>query len=156
SDFWGINAFFRQTERTGNPNAPVQRDNQTGDYLKVPPLELRDHGDWNMEPVHPAFGGGKVLFEKRDGQKGATGPAMLRNIAQFAAGEKYSGKQLVNGQIPSEMGGMTRRQVLGKWVTEHDNFGRAFVNRMWGHLFGRGLNAEPAVDDFSSNNAVVH
>ena len=41
-------------------------------------------------------------------------------------------------------------------MTEHDNFSRAFVNRMWGHLFGRGLNKEPTVDDFSSNNEVVH
>ena len=41
-------------------------------------------------------------------------------------------------------------------MIEHDNFARAFVNRMWGHLFGRGLNKEPAVDDFSSNNEIVH
>src|SRR4029078_10933431 len=51
---------------------------------------------------------------------------------------------------------MTRRQCLSEYTVPHDNFAIAYVNRMWGHLFGRGLNKEPTVDDFSMNNEVVH
>ena len=46
--------------------------------------------------------------------------------------------------------------MLAQWVIDHDNFAREFVNRMWGHLFGRGLNEEPAVDNFNSDNRVIH
>src|SRR5262249_54225234 len=38
----------------------------------------------------------------------------------------------------------------------HDNFTKAYVNRMWGHFFGRGLHERPAVDDFGSHNKLVH
>ena len=96
-----------------------------------------------------------VLYERRDGQRKASFPAMIRNLAQFEKGE-LPNKRLVSGSLPESLTGKTRRQVLAQWVTEHDNFGRAFVNRMWGHLFGRGLHEEPAVDDFNSNNKIVH
>ncbi|MGL4421995.1 MAG: DUF1553 domain-containing protein, partial [Gemmataceae bacterium] len=53
-------------------------------------------------------------------------------------------------------GGKTRREVLADYVTGHDQFAKAYINRIWGHLFGRGLNKEPSVDDFGTNNEVVH
>ena len=45
-----------------------------------------------------------------------------------------------------------RRVLLADWVTNPANpfFARALVNRMWGHLMGRGL-VEP-VDDFRTTN----
>jgi hypothetical protein len=45
-----------------------------------------------------------------------------------------------------------RRTELGKLITEpeNDQFARAFVNRMWGHLLGRGM-VHP-VDDFGDHN----
>lgn len=157
SDFWGINGFFRQTSRNGNTNVPVMRNNQTGEIAAVPQLELTDEPAWNMMGINDSgLGKGMVRYERRDGQKSATAPAMLRDVAQFLAGEKFSSKQLVSGEIPSKFAKQTRRQVLGVWISEHDNFSKAFVNRMWGHLFGRGLNKEPSVDDFNSNNEVVH
>ena len=30
------------------------------------------------------------------------------------------------------------------------------MSRLWGHLFGRGLHKEPTVDDFKSDNEIVH
>ncbi len=157
SDFWGINGFFRQTNRSGNTNVQVMRNNQTGEIAPVAQLELTDVDSWNMAGINDSgLGRGMVRYERRDGQKSATAPAMLRDIAQFTNGEKFSTKQLPAGEIPSKFTGKTRRQVLGMWISEHDNFAKAFVNRMWGHLFGRGLNKEPSVDDFSSNNEVVH
>jgi hypothetical protein len=141
SDFWGVNAFFRQTERSGTTNP---RNVAAG---LEPQVTLSDVPAWNSP--------GLVLYERRDGQRKASYATMLRDLAQFEKSEP-TGKRLVPGNIPERLSGMTRRQILAQWVTEHDNFGKAFVNRMWGHLFGRGLNAEPTVDDFSSNNQVVH
>ncbi|QDV34158.1 DUF1549 and DUF1553 domain-containing protein [Tautonia plasticadhaerens] len=45
-----------------------------------------------------------------------------------------------------------RRKELGTFVTEpgNDQFARAFVNRMWGHLMGRGI-VHP-IDDFGDHN----
>lgn len=68
-------------------------------------------------------------------------------------------KQLVkpaflNGQaIASEGIGHPRRE-FARWVTEHPYFAETLVNRMWGHLFGRGL-VDP-VDDFRSTNPPTH
>ncbi|MBA4186504.1 MAG: hypothetical protein C0467_00655 [Planctomycetaceae bacterium] len=157
ADFWGINGFFRQTNRSGNTNVQVMRNNQTGEITPVAQLELTDMPAWNMAGINDSgLGRGMVRYERRDGQKSATAPAMLRDLSQFANGDKFSTKQLPAGEIPSKFTGKTRRQVLGMWISEHDNFAKAFVNRMWGHLFGRGLNKEPSVDDFSSNNELVH
>ena len=51
--------------------------------------------------------------------------------------------------IPSDK---DRRQMLASWLTRLDNpfFARAFVNRVWYHLNGRGV-VEP-VDDFRDSN----
>jgi hypothetical protein len=48
------------------------------------------------------------------------------------------------------------RPVLAKWLASADNpfFARAMVNKMWGHLFGRGL-VNP-VDDMHKDNAPSH
>jgi hypothetical protein len=53
-------------------------------------------------------------------------------------------------------GQLTRREMLANFVTSHKNFNQAAVNRMWGHLFGRGMNVKPAADDFGEHNEVVH
>lgn len=49
-----------------------------------------------------------------------------------------------------------RREVLARWLTSPENqfFSRACVNRIWFHLFGRGI-VEP-VDDFRSTNPPSH
>ncbi len=49
-----------------------------------------------------------------------------------------------------------RRQVLAELVTSSEMFPKAYVSRIWGHLFGRGMNEHPAVDDFGEHNKVVH
>jgi hypothetical protein len=142
SDFWGVNAFFRQTDRSGTTNP-----RNLGMGVTPPQLTLSDVSGWNSN--------GMVLYERRDGQRKASFPAMIRDLAQFEKGD-LPNKRLVSGNLPENLSSKTRRQILAQWVTEHDNFGRAFVNRMWGHLFGRGLHEEPAVDDFNSNNKIVH
>jgi hypothetical protein len=57
------------------------------------------------------------------------------------------------GGPPLDVGaGRDRREVLAEWLTRPDNpyFARVAVNRIWYHLFGRGI-VEPA-DDFRDSN----
>jgi hypothetical protein len=50
----------------------------------------------------------------------------------------------------------TRRQMLADWMVSPDNpfFARATVNRIWSHLFGRGLVDPP--DDMGTHNPASH
>jgi hypothetical protein len=47
-----------------------------------------------------------------------------------------------------------RREDLARWVTGHEGFARAAVNRVWATLMGRGL-VEP-VDDLRASNPPTH
>src|SRR5262249_26209343 len=47
-----------------------------------------------------------------------------------------------------------RRQELAKFVTKSEYFAKAFVNRMWGHFFGRSFIKDP--DDFGAHNEISH
>ncbi len=139
SDFWGVNAFFRQTRRSGNPTPRPGVGAQMMAFVQV---SLSDDEVVNKES--------RVLFERRDGKMMSSKPTFLKDYAQADKGE-FSTKKL-----PPEMAGKTRRQILADYVVQHDNFAKAYVNRIWGHLFGRGLNKEPTIDDFGSHNEVVH
>jgi hypothetical protein len=97
----------------------------------APVLTLKDDPTANDEAI--------VAYEKRNGMVPYT-------KAVFLDGRK------VNLQNESR----SRRQVLADLVTSHDLFPKAYVNRIWGHLFGRGMNEQPAVDDFGEHNKVVH
>jgi hypothetical protein len=60
--------------------------------------------------------------------------------------------QFLGGGRPAIRPGEDRREVLARWLTAPDNpfFARAAANRIWYHLFGRGL-VDP-VDDLRSTN----
>ncbi|MGE0757980.1 MAG: DUF1553 domain-containing protein, partial [Pirellulaceae bacterium] len=61
-----------------------------------------------------------------------------------------------DGRLPAAGQGGTRRVQLAIWMASRENvfLARAAVNRVWAHLFGRGL-IEP-VDDLSEQNAASH
>jgi hypothetical protein len=61
---------------------------------------------------------------------------------------------LLDGAIvpPSER--ENPRKVLANWMVSHPYFAEAAVNRIWSHLFGRGI-VDP-VDDFRSTNPPSH
>ena len=63
---------------------------------------------------------------------------------------------LLDGTAPTRKQGQTARQALADWLTSADNpyFAKATVNRIWGHLFGKGIVAP--VDDMSASNAPTH
>ncbi len=141
SDFWGVNAFFRQTVRDKTPTGGPVAGQMMVDPVVV---EVKDDDNQNAQAM--------VLYEKRDGKRMASKPIFLKDVAQAEKGDP-SDKTLdsVTGS-----GGKTRRQLLAEFVVKHDNFGKAYVNRVWGHLFGRGLNKDAPVDDFGSHNEVMH
>jgi hypothetical protein len=120
--FWGMNAFFRQVERIGDP--------RPRDQMGMTPAQLilRDNPDFNKT--------GLVFFEKRNG-------VFLPSDIQFLDGGKIAK-------------GANRRTELAKFIVGHKNFSRAYVNRMWDHFFGRGLNVQASFDDFGEHNEVVH
>lgn len=49
-----------------------------------------------------------------------------------------------------------RRAVLARYVVSHPHFARVYVNRMWGHFFGRGFHERPDVDDFGPHHETRH
>jgi hypothetical protein len=136
ADFWGVNAFFRQTLRSATPSAPPMNRNQMDNPVQI---SLFDDNSQNTDGI--------VLYERRDGKKVGSYAIMLKDLADALDGKKST------RVMP---GGVARRKKLAEWVVAHDNFAKAYVNRIWGHLFGRGLNKDASVDDFGSNNEVVH
>ena len=138
ADFWGVNAFFRQTVRSATPTgAPMGNQN-----MQATAIALSDDNTLNAEMI--------VYYERRDGRKMGSYPVMLKDLTQADNGQKST------KLITAPMTGKSRRQQLAEWVIAHDNFAKSYVNRLWGHLFGRGLNKDAAVDDFGSHNEVLH
>lgn len=137
SDFWGVNAFFRQTVRDKTPTSDADRRMMANPVQ----VELSDETKYNTNSI--------IFYERRDGKLMATKPNFLKDLAKAESGETDT-KQ-IDGK--SEKG---RREALAEYVLKHDNFAKSYVNRIWGHLFGRGLNKEASIDDFGSHNEVIH
>jgi hypothetical protein len=82
-------------------------------------------------------------------------PITARNEKYLASYKDYvkSTPKLLSGEAVSTWG--SRRQELARWVTAKDNlyFAKAFVNRLWAVLLGRGF-VEP-IDDFRPTNPAI-
>jgi hypothetical protein len=124
SHFWGINAFFRQVDAPKGRPLARRRNRGMGTVL-----ELIDNPNINSEGI--------VFYERRNG-------VVLPTKATFLDGVKM-------GPVP--MGG-SRRKELAKFMVKSDWFAKAYVNRMWGHFFGRGFTK--VIDDFGEHNPVSH
>lgn len=92
-------------------------------------MELVDNTTFNPEAA--------VYYETRKG-------LLLQTKAVFVE----------NARRPTPSG--NRRQELARFITESEYFAKEYVNRIWGHFFGRGLNEQPSVDDFGEHNKVEH
>uniref|UniRef100_A0A7C2JXB3 DUF1553 domain-containing protein n=1 Tax=Schlesneria paludicola TaxID=360056 RepID=A0A7C2JXB3_9PLAN len=72
-------------------------------------------------------------------------------VTQPRTGQQMKVHLLLKGDVdvPADQ---DRREVFADWLTQPDNpfFARSLVNRIWGHLLGRGI-VEP-VDDFRDSN----
>ncbi len=82
-------------------------------------------------------------------------PARQGEVIQPRTGQVAQPKFL-GDKSPSIPPHADRREILARWLTSPDNafFARASVNRLWFHLFGRGI-VDP-VDDFRSTNPPSH
>src|SRR5262245_36355042 len=139
-NFWGVNAFFRQVERDGTP-AP--REGAVGKKkMTALPVGLRDNSELNK--------GTRIFFERRNGIVVSTKANFLPNLAELEKEGAVPKRAIPAGSTK------TRREHLADFVVHHDNFAKAYVNRMWAHFFGRGMNELPAADDFGGHNKVVH
>lgn len=95
--------------------------------MTLSPLTLRDNPSANPSSV--------ICFEKRNG-------VLLETKALFFDKAVPLNKQ------------SNRRDELARLIVEHDNFPKAYVNRIWSVFFGKGL-ANP-IDDFSEQAQVAH
>ena len=126
--FWSMNAFFRQVETNGRPKmmAPKKKEPGTQQFT------VKDNPDFNIK--------GFVFYDRRSANRFAAKATFL------------DGRKMPEIKDPSKT---TRRAELAKFVTGSPYFAKAYVNRMWGHFFGRGFTKD-AVDDFGDHNPVAH
>ena len=104
----------------------VMRTNNVG-------AEVIDHIEVSDQPTNVYS-----KFEKRNAVVGIAFPTYL------------------DGTKISQNADVDRREALGKFIAEKDKkqLAKAFVNRVWGRLFGRGI-VNP-VDDFGDHNKPTH
>ncbi len=82
------------------------------------------------------------------GDKGKAGPLKHPRKKTVVHPEFLDGTPLPEELRPNQ------RRELAKWLTSHPYFSEAFVNRVWGYFFGRGI-VDP-VDDFKASNPATH
>jgi len=123
--FWQLNAFFRQT-----------RALRTFQGRNIAKVELIDE-----DFVSPSrdMKKAEIYFERRNGTTSVAYPTFVDGTP---IGE--------SGYVDQ----VNRRVELAKLVVRSDYFGRAIVNRMWGHFFGYGF-TKP-VDDMGPHNPASH
>ena len=122
--FWGVNAFFRQVDAP-NGRPMAMMKKQKG--LTKSKVSLVDNPDFNVEGIVP--------YERRNG------------LVEFQRSVFLDGRKMAKKDG-------NRREELARLVVTSDYFGKAFVNRMWGHFFGRSFTKDP--DDFGEHSQVSH
>ncbi len=108
--FWGLNAFFRQT-----------RSSTEKQGREISFATLRN-GDFSGEGSTPKDA--EIYFELRNGTMQVAYPT-------FVDGTKLK----TSGYLSD----VDRRTELAKLVVKSDYLGQAIVNRMWGHFLGYGF-----------------
>ncbi|MCI0640390.1 MAG: DUF1549 and DUF1553 domain-containing protein [Gemmataceae bacterium] len=126
--FWGINAFYRQADPTGRPSMMAQKKKKG---MAAQQITLRENRTLNVK--------GLVPYERRSG-------VLLFTDAMFLDGKKMA------KNIPADS---NRRKELAKFIVTSPWFAKSYVNRMWGHFFGRSFTKD-GVDDFGEHNPISH
>jgi hypothetical protein len=119
--------------------------------------DTRGDGDWTKQD----FWNANAFFRAVEVKNGAVGdnPAFNKEGVVYFEQENQAAtpaRPMLPGSKAAADAKAARRQALADLLTSHPNFARAHVNRVWGELFGRGLQERPVVDDFGSQNKVVH
>jgi hypothetical protein len=154
-DFYGIAAFYSGLERerlTLSERLKFQQLKQNRNARKEELKEIKDSGV--DRPLRYRSEMKDKMEEDRETFRSLLGISQRRSVTINAEiqGEKkvYPAKYLLTPESAHVSG--NQRVDLAKWVTSDENpfFAKAYVNRMWGLLMGRGF-VEP-VDDLGSSN----
>ncbi len=140
-NFWGVNAFFRTTNRDRTPAPPAGMNKKKAP--EAMPVTLSDDPKLNS--------GLRIYYERRTGVLMSIKPTFLPNLSDL---EKDKAERAKKPLPANSM--QSRREILADYVTGHDNFSKAYINRMWSHFFGRGLNEQNVPDDFGGHNKLIH
>lgn len=133
ADFWGVAAFFGRVRNAGTKGPPwVLTEDPDPKPLAV------KNGGVDRPKVLP---GGRIVIPGTGGNKGA--------------GREVPAKVLGGGPLRLDDAAAFRPGFVA-WLTARDNpyFARAFANRTWARLFGRGL-VDP-VDNLHADNPPSH
>jgi len=128
-NFWGINAFFRQVDVGANGRPTVMAAKKKKGAPPSMQFELKDDPSLNAK--------GLVFYERRN-------TLILPTDPTFLDGRKVILKS-----------GTNRRKELARLITTSPYFAKAFINRTWGHFFGKSFTKD-AVDDFGDHNPVTN
>ncbi len=138
-----------------DPNDAVETTAQLFLGIRIQCAKCHNHPfeRWSQDNYY----GIAAAFTRIARQKGDTAeeeiiyPTAAGEIQQPRTGKTMKVHLLLKGDVdvPNEQ---DRRDVFAQWLTAPDNpfFAKATVNRVWGHLLGRGI-VEP-VDDFRDSN----
>lgn len=128
SHYWGMVAAFNRSKAVDTGAGPGVGESAIGGFIKFTNLK---GGSYDALEV---FLDDKLVTEARpkDGEK--ENDAAEKYINAVALGD---GKNLKQVPVPK----FSRREQLADWMTSADNplLARAFVNRVWAMLLGRGL-----------------
>ncbi|HVX60020.1 MAG TPA: DUF1549 and DUF1553 domain-containing protein [Pirellulales bacterium] len=112
---------------------------------------------WQQED----FWGYAAFFARLQQAPGTQAPAVelvdaLAGEVTLPDSEQVITPKYLGDEPPQEDADANRRRQLAIWIVSRDNpyFARVAVNRVWAHLFGRGLVHPP--DDFSEHNPPSH
>ena len=140
--FWGVDAFLRQVDLDRVP-AKMMGVGKAKKRMEALPFTVTDN---------PMFNSTAPIFFGHARKPQMIGPTFLADLADLDKEKNERPRK----RMPKNTN-KTCREVLADYIIGHDNFAKAFINRMWGHFFGRGLGSLPAYDDFENrDNKVVH
>lgn len=124
--------------------------------IKIACAECHDHPFVDMP--QETFHGIAAFFARTEAKVSKLNSNGIEIKSKGKGEQKIPGKKIEMPPTPLDgdplelgAGDLARRAALAHWVTSGDNpyFARAYVNRIWSRLMGRGF-AEP-VDDFGEN-----
>jgi hypothetical protein len=130
SQFWQLNAFFRQTKARRGPGA---RDRAPVDLYNADFAGERTPGDFGQDDR------AKIYYDLRNGEVGMALPVFVDGTAINPGGS---------------LSQVDRRTELAKLVVGSDYMPMVMVNRMWSHFLGYGF-TKP-IDDMGPHNPPTH
>ncbi|MGF1578719.1 MAG: DUF1549 domain-containing protein [Gemmataceae bacterium] len=128
--FWDINGFFRQADAPNGRPQFVDRKNNNNEVMRGN-FTLSDNSKFNVD--------GLIPYEPRNATLKFTSPRFIDQ------------PQTRLPKNPAK----TRRQLLAEFVTKSPYFGKAFVNRVWGHFMGMSF-TKTGPADFGEHNPISH